>query len=226
MQDRVEPPILLSRMMTLVFASAIVVLVALVFTLYNMFPLNRPQVFFLMTAPKQDLQVVLREMVPSDENLENYKKSFILEYIKARNEIVPNAGIMRTKWNNGTDGVVYTWSTQDVYNTFTQTNMWQAWMSGLPDFEFSCSVEFGANAFEPYADNTYIVKFYYFCADSNRQLDKKEYKIKVKLDMADNATIKWSDRLDNPLGIRISEYEIESENGDPLNTGYLANGDM
>ena len=152
MQDRVEPPILLSRVMTFVFASAIVVLVALVFTLYNMFPLNRPQVFFLMTAPKQNLQVVLREMVPSDENLENYKKSFILEYIKARNEIVPNAGVMRTKWNNGTDGVVYTWSTQDVYNTFTETNMWQAWMSGLPDFEFSCSVEFGANAFEPYAD--------------------------------------------------------------------------
>ena len=44
--------------------------------------------------------------------------------------------------------------------------------------------------------------------------------------MEDNATIKWSDRLDNPLGIRVSEYEIESENGDPLNTGYLANGDM
>ncbi len=221
MQERVEPPILISRVMTFVFAGAIVVLLALVFTLYNMFPLNRPQVFFLMTAPKQDLQVILREMVPSDENLENYKKSFILEYIKARNEVVPNAGVMRTKWNNETDGVVYTWSTQDVYNEFTQTNMWNAWMSGLPDFEFSCSVEFGTDVFEPRTDNTYVVKFYYFCSDNDRQLDKKEYKIKVKLDMNDNPGIKWSDRLDNPLGIKVSEYEIESGNGDPLDTGYL-----
>ena len=40
--------------------------------------------------------------------------------------------------------------------------------------------------------------------------------------MDDGTEIKWSDRLNNPLGIRVSEYEIESGNGDPLDTGYLA----
>ena len=50
----------------------------------------------------------------------------------------------------------------------------------------------------------------------------KEYKIRIKLDMADDATIKWSDRLNNPLGVRVSEYVVESGNGDPLDTGYLA----
>lgn len=221
MQDRIEPPILLSRLMTFVFAGMLVILFALLFTLYNMFPVNRPQVFFLMSRPKSNMQIVLRGMAPLDENFIEYEKAFILEYVKARNEIVPNAGVMRTKWNNnGPDSVVHAWSTQDIYNKFTQTNMWNAWMSDLPDFEFSCSVEYDNNALTPHAEDTYIVKFYYFCADNNRQLDKKEYRIKVKVDKSDNAQIDWSDRLNNPLGLRVSEYEIESGNGDPLDTGY------
>lgn len=224
MQDRVEPPILLSRLLTFVFAAMLVVLGVLGVTLYNMYPLDRPQVFFLMSAPKNDLQVVLREMVPKDENLEIYKRSFIREYIRARNEVVPDAREMRTKWSNGDDGVVSIWSTPEVYNAFTQTNMWNAWMSGLPDFEFSCSVEFDTGAIEPrnIENNEYAISFRYFCEDSDRQMDKKDYKIRLKLDMDDGAEIKWSDRLSNPLGIRVSEYEIESGNGDPLDTGYLA----
>ena len=118
MPDRIEPPVLLSRLLTFVFATMLVVLVAMVVTLYNMYPLDRPQVFFLMSAPKNDLQVVLREMLPIDENLDNFKRTFIREYIKARNEIVPNANEMRTKWTNDANGVVYTWSTPDVYNAF------------------------------------------------------------------------------------------------------------
>lgn len=224
LQHRVEPPILLSRLMIFVFAGMLVVLGVLGVTLYNMYPLDRPQVFFLLSAPKNDLRVVLAEMVPNDENLENYKLSFIREYVRARNEIVPDAREMRTKWNNDVDGVVYAWSTPDIYNAFTQTNMWNAWMSGVPDFDFSCSVEFenGAIEYRNSENNEYAIKFRYFCSDSNRQMDKKEYKIKIKLDMADGTTMKWVDRLNNPLGIRVSEYVVESGNGDPLDTGYLA----
>lgn len=222
MQNRVEPPILLSRLMIFVFATMLVVLGALGVTLYNMFPLDRPQVFFLMTAPKNDLKMVMREMVPNDTNLDAFKYAFIREYIRARNEIVPNAREMRTKWNNGPDGVVYSWSTPDVYNAFTQTNMWNAWMSEIPDFEFSCSVEFETGAIEPRIEGTeYAVSFKYFCSDSNRQMDKKDYTIKIKLTMDDGTEMKWADRLNNPLGIRVSEYVIESGNGDPLDTGYL-----
>lgn len=221
--DRIEPPVLLSRLLTFVFATMLVVLVAMVVTLYNMYPLDRPQVFFLMSAPKNDLQVVLREMLPIDENLDNFKRTFIREYIKARNEIIPNANEMRTKWTNDANGVVYTWSTPDVYNAFTQTNMWNAWMSDVPDFEFSCSVEFDNGAVSPRGDDVWAVTFRYFCSDSNRQLDKKEYTIRIKLDATEDATIRWDERFNNPLGIRVSEYEIESGNGDPLDTGYLDN---
>ena len=227
MSNRLEPPILQSRLLAFVFAAMLVVLGVLGVTLYNMYPLDRPQIFFLMSEPKNDLQIRLYKMVPNDENMNIYKRSFIREYIRARNEVVPDAKEMRTKWNNEVDGVVYTWSTPDVYNAFTQTNMWNAWMSGVPDFEFSCSVEFdnGAIAIAPRTDNTYAVTFRYFCSDSNRQMDKKEYTIQLKLDMADSATIKWDERFNNPLGIRVSEYTVESGNGDPLDTGYLAGAD-
>lgn len=224
MSDRVEPPILLSRLLTFVFAAMLVVLGVLLVTLYNMYPLNRPQVFFLMSEPKNDLQIKLYEMVPIDENMNIYKRSFIREYIRARNEVVPDAREMRTKWNNSAEGVVYTWSTPEVYSAFTQTNMWNAWMSGVPEFEFSCSVEFDNGAIAPLNEENgeYTVSFRYFCADSDRQLDKKEYKIRIKLDMDEGSEMNWTDRFNNPLGIRVSEYTIESGNGDPLDTGYLA----
>ncbi len=210
--------------MTFVFVSMLVVLGVLVLTLYNMYPLDRPQVFFLLSAPKNDLNVILSEMVPNDENMKIYKKTFLREYIRARNEILPNAREMRTKWGNDIDGIVYSWSTPEIYNQLTQTNMWKAWMSELPDFEFSCSVEFDNGAIEPLNEETneYTIKFLYFCADSNRQMDKKEYKIRIKLDMDEGTKMKWSDRFNNPLGIHVSEYVIESGNGDPLDTGYLA----
>lgn len=224
MATRIEPPILLSRLLIFVFAAMVVVLGVLGVTLYNMYPLDRPQIFFLMTAPQNNLDIVVAEMVPNEgEMFDNFKRTFIREYIRARNEIVPDARIMREKWSNGAEGVVNSWSTSEIYNDFTKTNMWNAWMSGVPDFEFSCSVEFETGAIEPRdrAGTEYSVNFRYFCSDSDRQMDKKDYKIRVKLDMADGTQIKWGERLNNPLGIRVSEYVIESGNGDPLDTGYL-----
>ena len=114
MADRIEPPILLSRLMTFVFAAALVVVVVLVVTLAKMFPLNRPQIFFLTTQPRSDLEIRLYPMTPRDENVDIYKRSFIKEYIKARNEIIPNVGVMRRKWSNTDDGIVNMWSTPDV----------------------------------------------------------------------------------------------------------------
>ena len=96
-QNRVEPPILLPRLMTFVFATAIVVLAVMGITLYKMFPLNRPQVFFLRARPSHTLEVTVRDIVPTDENLDFYKRAFIREYIKARNEITPNIADMRKK---------------------------------------------------------------------------------------------------------------------------------
>lgn len=224
-QNRIEPPVLVSRLMTFVLAAALVVLMALGLTLYKMFPLNRPEIFFLASQPRADLEVRLIEMPPNDENLANYKKAFIREYIKARNEVVPNAKIMREKWANNRDGVVRVWSDDAVFTKFIQTDMWNAQMNNIPDFEFSCSVEFQNGAISPYSntDDTYIVNFRYFCADSDRQMDKKDYKIKVKLETTDGEKMKWADRLENPLGIRVTEYKVESGNGDPLDTGFLPN---
>ena len=57
MQKRVKPPVLVSRLMTFVLATSIVVLGALAFTLYKMFPLNSPQIFFLTTTLRADQNI-------------------------------------------------------------------------------------------------------------------------------------------------------------------------
>ena len=95
MPERIEPPVLISRLMTFVMATALVVLGVLVWTLDKMFPLNRPQVFFLTSQNLTDKELTLTQM---PENLDDYKKQFIREYVRERNEIVPDLAIMRAKW--------------------------------------------------------------------------------------------------------------------------------
>jgi type IV secretory pathway component VirB8 len=213
-QSRIEPPILISRLLTLVFAATVVALVAMVFTLTKLFPLNRPQVFFLWTQPHETIEVKLAEMPPVDENLDRYKRAFIREYIKARNEIVPNIADMRKKWTNDGNALVRAWSSDEVFNKFAQTGLWTALMNEIPDFEFACPVEFETGAIVPRSgDNTYAVNFRYFCVNNNGQIAPKDYTIILKLDMGEGATMKWTDRLNNPLGIRVSEYTVESVDG-------------
>jgi type IV secretory pathway component VirB8 len=207
--QRIEPPVLLSRLMTFVFAGALVAAVVLVVTLIKLYPLSKTQVFFLTTQPRSGMDIHLTDFAPNDNNLEIYKQAFVKEYIKARNEIIPNAGAMRRKWDNRADGLVYMWSSPNVYNAFMGTGMWVALMHDLPDFEISCRVEF--TGIPPPTNNTYLVSFRYFCGG---QEVVKDYTIKLRIETED--TIKWSDRLQNPLGIRVVEYSVQSGDGDPL----------
>ncbi|HNY25616.1 MAG TPA: VirB8/TrbF family protein [Alphaproteobacteria bacterium] len=225
MSESVEPPILLSRLMTFVFSAALVVVIVLVVTLVKMYPLNKTQVFFLTTQPRSDLEIKLSSFSPNEENIEFYKQAFIKEYIKARNEIIPNAGVMQKKWSASEDGTVYMWSTPEVYANFAKTQMWTAYMDEVPDFEFHCPVEFTGIA--PHRENkktgeldTYAVSFRYFCTNSDGQKYQKDYTIILKLELGNK--IKWTDRLDNPLGIRVSEYKVESGEEDPLEFKWIS----
>ncbi len=223
MQNRIEPPILMSRILTFVFATTLVVLAVLGITLYKMFPLDHPQIFFLTTDYRSDLEITLTELPPNDENFELYKRRFVREYIRARNEITGNRGAMMRKWNNDTNGLVNIWSAPDIYNQFAQTGMWGAIMSdAVPDRAFECSVEFHNDGVDiaKLPNNTYSVKFRYFCGDEYEKL-QSDYTINVQLDYDAPAKLHWADRRANPLGIRVVGYEIKSGNGDPLDMKHL-----
>lgn len=222
MSDSIEPPILLSRLMTFVFSAALVVVVVLIVTLTKMYPLNKTQIFFLTTEPRSDVEIRLSPFSVDESNLEIYKQAFIKEYIKARNEIIPNAGVMQKKWSATEDGTVYMWSTPEVYANFAKTAMWTAYMNEVPDFEFHCPVEFTGNV-APRTKDTYAVSFRYFCTNSDGQKYQKDYTIVVKLKMLEpEDTMKWSDKMSNPLGIRVSEYSIESGDSDPLEFKWIS----
>lgn len=216
MQNRIEPPFLMSRILTLVLATAVVVLIALVITLGKMFPLEHPEVFFLEAIQRNNIDVKLTEM---PQNLAKYKTEFIKEYVKVRNEVSPNIALMQRKWND-LDGIVHTMSTPQVFNAFSNTDMWAAVMQGDIPPTFTCRVNFpDSYAVIPYrsarGDNEYEVRFYYGC-DLDGQTYTKDYKIRIKIDVSDNQTIKFSDRLENPLGIKVVEYNNLDNTGDPL----------
>lgn len=224
MQQPLKPPVLLSRLMTFVLATALVVLGVLAFTLYKMFPLNRPQIFFLTTTMRADQSVKLEQMPPESENLDIYKKSLVREYVRHRNEIINNAKVMNKKWNS-LDGFVRTISTDNVYSKFANTFAFNEIMTGAPNYDVKCDVYFDTEPLllsSAYGQDTYQVKFRYFCEDSAGPVAQKDYTIRIKIETQKENSIKWASKIDNPLGIRVSEYEITSGNGDPLDTGLLA----
>jgi type IV secretory pathway component VirB8 len=199
--------------MTFVFAASLVVVIVLIITLVKMYPLHRTQIFFLTTQPRAELEIKLIDFVPSADNIEKYKQAFVKEYIRARNEIVPNAVAMQRKWSASEEGIVHMWSTPEVYAQFENTRMSLAYLDEAPNFEFRCPVEFTGKTI-PLTENVYEVNFWYFCTDSYGQTTKKDYTIAIGLELEN--TIKWTDRLNNPRGIRVAEYTVVSGNGDPL----------
>lgn len=226
MQKRIEPPFLLSRTMAFVLTMALVVLIALAITIYNMFPLNRPQVFFLTTTIPDNQDIRLVEMQPRSENTDRYKQEFVREYIRHRNEIFANANAMHKKWN-GENGIVRTMSTDDVYSDFVKTALYNDVMSNaVPNITVQCAIIFdGAPMYLASGSSntdTYQTKIKYICEDSTGRIAPKDYTIKIKLFTQDGSYIKWADRIENPLGLKVEEYTIVSGAGDPLNTGFLA----
>jgi len=216
-QNRVEPPILLSRLLTLVFAATLVVLAALVVTLYNLFPLDRPEVFFLRSTNPNNVEITMNQIMPESGDFDMYKRMFIREYVKARNEITPSARMMEKNWNMQ-NGTVKTMSTDDIFADFVNTAMYQEFLLNGAVFDFSCSVEFSPGSVTNYKSDgaTYTVDFKWFCTNSYRQTDRKDYRIKIKLVTEDVQSKKWTDHMENPLGLRVAEYSVESGDGDPL----------
>lgn len=222
MSRQVEPPVLLSRLMVFVFATALVVLGALGITLWQLFPLNRPQVFFLTTQFRPDMNVRLISMPLKSDRVNMtklYLQSFVKEYIKARNEIIPNIGLMHRKWGNDEDGVVSMWSAPDVFDGFAQTAMWETLMYSDAKIDFSCTVEFPQGGVREYKTDglTWEATFNYICTNNDGQLPPKEYTIILELEKEDDIVIQWGDRLNNPLGVHVRRYEIQNSSDDPLN---------
>lgn len=228
MKNRIEPPVLISRVMTFVLAAAMIVLTVLFVTLYNMFPLNRPQIFFLRTVVRDNYDVKLVEMPPESVHLDNYKIAFVREYVRHRNEVFTDPETMLKKWN-ADDGAVRTMSSEDVYTDFANTGMFNAMMlGGMPNFTFRCPVNFYNAPIPMVAEdeygagtNTFLVKFQYFCENSAGRTPEKDYTIKIKIQSDEGTNIKWADRIENPLGLRVVEYTISSGGSDPLNMEFL-----
>ena len=214
MQHRIEPPVLLSRLVVFVFAGMAVVLFVLFMTLGKMFPLNRPEIFFITTKPINSSSIQITELPANDENVDVYKKAFVMEYVRARNEVERNITVMRRKWVDE-GSVVEMWSTKNVYDAFKKTDMYNAIKSDYPDFAFNCPVTFMG---EPLMlkEDTYTIVMRYHCESNSGPTDRRDYKIRVVLAKDNDTIIDWIERLNNPLGLKVKEYTVLNGN-DPLN---------
>lgn len=229
MSKIMEPPVLVSKMLTFVLAGTVVVLAALGFTLIKMIPLERPEVFFLLT-PTRSSDVVIIPMTPDANNertLNFYLQGFIREYIIARNTLYPGAQsyITRNNWSN----VVKLWSSDDVFKEFTKTSLYRDYVFNTMPPSLSCSVNFESTnnerAIVEMHNGWYQANFAWVCKDENigGQTTLKNYKIQLRIDSELQAkmsgTLENLEKLrQNPLGIQVIEYVIKDDMGDPLDS--------
>ena len=230
MAKTIEPPILMSRILPFVLSASVVVLCVLLFTLFKMIPLERPEVFFLLTQTRST-NVIIEPLTPDANNkktTELYVRGFVREYIMARNQLDLNANITKNNWNK----VVKPWSSKDTFKTFVNTALYRAYYSNqIP--VVSCSVEFSNKANDPAIvlikesdekiDYTYHVNFMWVCKNIGRQTPPKNYKIQIRIQSdLDGKASGVSDYLEkvsaNPLGIQVTQYTVLDGKADPLNS--------
>ena len=225
----IEPPVLMSRILTFVFATSVVVLIALVVALAKMMPLERPEVFFLSNRTTS-VNAVIEPLVPDSANeqaLEKYEKGFVREYIINRNTLLPNVVLTQRNWTN----IIKPWSSNRVYSALTRTALYKEYTSGDTTPMFSCSVNFtDKNKEQPVVKtghgakyNEYTVTFAWVCKNSGGQTTQKNYKIRLRIqsvldEKASNTLENLNKLRDNPLGIRVVEYTVLGGDGDPLDS--------
>lgn len=220
----IEPPILMSRILTFVLATSVVVLAALAVVLVKMIPLERPEVFFLVN-PTRAVNVVIEPFKPETNNaiINNYETGFIREYVIARNTLDNNSSITKNNWKN----VVKEWSDDKVYKAFTGTRLYKKYMFGMQSLPMSCSVNFDGINDEKSVLRTnpgdYTVNFAWVCKNISGQPITKNYKIRIKIQSELNKNVSGTlDNLEklkvNPLGIQVTEYKVQEGKDDPLNS--------
>lgn len=197
-----------------------------------MFPVERPQVFFLTTRPRDNVVVELTDFNKLSGDMEALRINFIKEYIRARNEFtLNNLAYTHKKWTDADGGIVKMWSSPGVFEQFKNNRLWydieDMWRKFIQNdqvlYNAGCTVEFRANnAVRKYPGNSdyYLIEFIHRCQINETNSESKVYRIKLKL-QNDTGAVKWSDRFENPLGIRVIEYTaIDSQTGaettDPL----------
>jgi len=225
-----QPPILMSRIMTLVLATSLVVLATLGYTLYKMIPLERPEVFFLLTN-NNSVNAVIEPLVPDSGNeqaIENYEKGFVREYIITRNTLTSPA-LNRKNWTS----IIKNWSSDKVYSALTKTELYKEYTLGDTPPMISCHVNF-VNTDQAVVKTAsksgydqYIADFAWICENIGGQTLRKNYKIRLRiqsvLDTKVSATLENLRKLrNNPLGIRVIEYMVIEGDNDPLDTNVTA----
>lgn len=225
MSKIVEPPVLMSRILTFVLAASVVVLAVLVFVLIKMIPLERPEVFFLVN-PTRAVNVAIEPFNPDANNksaINTYERGFIREYVIARNELDANTNVTRSNWKN----IVKPWSDDRVYNAFTKTKLYKDYAFGGKVSGTTCSVAFsnqnGSDAIINTNPGDYTVHFTWICKNISGQPTTKNYKIRIKikseLDKKVSETFENLEKLKaNPLGIHVTEYKVQDGDVDPLNS--------
>ena len=125
----------------------------------------------------------------------------------ARNTIDDNTG---ERWSD----IVKLWSSVNVYERFRNTATYEYVKNNGPLFGVVCTVSFADKSVVPSSKNGYLVWFERTCENSGGQISKKSYTINIVIrSYLDNKSSIILDELEklenNPLGIQITEYEVE-----------------
>ncbi|MDR0449002.1 MAG: hypothetical protein LBG89_00885 [Rickettsiales bacterium] len=195
----------MSRILAFALAAMLAVAFVLWFTLDNLFPLSKKQIFFMS---EQERFITISPYYPNSKNLELFKENFIRQYINERLGVIPNASAMSRRW--GAAGRIRAWSSPEVYRDFSTEKRTQAVLAAEPFW--STRVYFLGNP-TPRGQDRYSVRVKIIDEKIDElgagQTEAKISTIILRLTFENDRVVRWDDRLKNPFGVVVSEFRIE-----------------
>ncbi len=201
-----------SRFLTVLAGVSLLTNFILVIAVMGLFPLERVQPFYLSSDQVSDKTIYVQRQLPQqmEQGQVGYflAKTFITKYVLLREQITQDFRYMHSLW--GRDGELKYLSSDDVYKNFRRSESYQNGLSNRKRKTRFVKLKepvYNAETGKWIIEGDVIDQW-----DDGRSQDQQQIKISLTAEFsALQRKMPYKDRLKNPLGFVITNYEYQRE---------------
>lgn len=191
-----------ARAFAIVCAVSVCANLALLLAVIQIQPMTRIEPFFLDFANRSDQVVTIRKMNMSSEDWEALIRRNLREYVILRHSMQPDTELMNRRW--GPDGKIRWMSSSQVYAEFAERA--KAYFNQDPDNKFRRLTRTVNITSVNQGDQFWQVLFEIVDEiDGATEVNNLVARMQIGWE---TQKVKYSDRLKNPLGFKITAYEV------------------
>ncbi len=197
-----------ARAFAIVSAVALCVNFVLLLAIVHLMPLKRVEPF-LLTFQSRDEQVVKIRPLSKDMGAEDIiSEAMIRQYVLLRNTMISDVDEMAFRW--GDKGPLRWMSSSQVYNQFSKTV--KDWLTRIKLEGLTREVRIESVVRNQNTWLVYIVTRDMLPEAEQPVISRWRIRLSITYFSKERKSVKYIDRLQNPLGFEVNKYAIESAN--------------